>query len=374
MKVKNNYNECLTNLACSIRKYFGLEYKHNTLSYIDEILEKKQPRNVILFLFDGMGSNILDRNLDKDAFFIKNRYKKITTVFPATTTAATTAIRTGLNPCEHGWIGWNVYLEPIDKIITLYMNREKGKEETCREYFTVKDQLVNDTIADEINRKGEYKGLELFPFKAGNAKVYRDLDEMYTMINYALKEDGKHFIYAYNDEPDHTMHDFGPDSEEAKRLIETRNRKTEEFCKNLEDTLVIVVADHGHIKVDHIFLKDYPEITKMMERTTSIEQRAASFKIKEEYMEEFPVLFNKLFGKSFTLYTKKDVMESKLFGDGEPNKLFEPALGDFIAIAENDNKCLVTDGDEVLVSQHAGYTDDEVYIPLIIVDKCLHNK
>ena len=374
MKVKNNYNECLTNLACSIRKYFGLEYKHNTLSYIDEILEKKQPRNVILFLFDGMGSNILDRNLDKDAFFIKNRYKKITTVFPATTTAATTAIRTGLNPCEHGWIGWNVYLEPIDKIITLYMNREKGKEETCREYFTVKDQLVNDTIADEINRKGEYKGLELFPFKAGNAKVYRDLDEMYTMINYELKEDGKHFIYAYNDEPDHTMHDFGPDSEEAKRLIETRNRKTEEFCKNLEDTLVIVVADHGHIKVDHIFLKDYPEITKMMERTTSIEQRAASFKIKEEYMEEFPVLFNKLFGKSFTLYTKKDVMESKLFGDGEPNKLFEPALGDFIAIAENDNKCLVTDGDEVLVSQHAGYTDDEVYIPLIIVDKCLHNE
>ncbi|MBR4693699.1 MAG: alkaline phosphatase family protein [Bacilli bacterium] len=374
MKVKNNYNECLTNLACSIRKYFGLEYKHNTLSYIDEILEKKQPRNVILFLFDGMGSNILDRNLDKDAFFIKNRYKKITTVFPATTTAATTAIRTGLNPCEHGWIGWNVYLEPIDKIITLYMNREKGKEETYREYFTVKDQLVNDTIADEINRKGEYKGLELFPFKAGNAKVYRDLDEMYTMINYALKEDGKHFIYAYNDEPDHTMHDFGPDSEEAKRLIETRNRKTEEFCKNLEDTLVIVVADHGHIKVDHIFLKDYPEIMEMMERTTSIEQRAASFKIKEEYMEEFPVLFNKLFGKSFTLYTKKDVMESKLFGDGEPNKLFEPALGDFIAIAENDNKCLVTDGDEVLVSQHAGYTDDEVYIPLIIVDKCLHNK
>lgn len=41
MIVKNNYNECLTNLACSIRKYFGLEYRHNTLDYIDEILEKK---------------------------------------------------------------------------------------------------------------------------------------------------------------------------------------------------------------------------------------------------------------------------------------------------------------------------------------------
>ena len=374
MIVKNDYNECLTNLACSIRKYFGLDYKHNTLSYIDKILEDEKPRNVILFLFDGMGSNILDRNLDKDSFFIKNRYKKITTVFPATTTAATTAIRTGLNPCEHGWLGWNTYLEPIDKIITLYMNKEKGKDVTCREYFTVKDKLVNDTIADEINRKGEYKALELFPFKAGNAKVYRDLDEMYYMINHELKEDGKHFIYAYNDEPDHTMHDCGPDSEEAKMLIETRNRKTEEFCNTLEDTLVIIVADHGHIKVDHIFLKEYPEIMKMLERTTSIEQRACSFKIKKEYMEEFPRLFNKLFGEYFTLYTKEDVIESKLFGDGEPNELFEPALGDFIAIADKSNKCLVTDGDEVLVSQHAGYTDDEVYVPLIIVDKSLHNK
>ena len=31
MKVKNNYDECLTNLPCSIRKYFDLDYKHKPL-------------------------------------------------------------------------------------------------------------------------------------------------------------------------------------------------------------------------------------------------------------------------------------------------------------------------------------------------------
>ena len=40
MLVKNNYKECLTNLACSIRKYFELDYKHNTLDYIDKLLEE----------------------------------------------------------------------------------------------------------------------------------------------------------------------------------------------------------------------------------------------------------------------------------------------------------------------------------------------
>lgn len=41
MKVKNNYDECLTNLACSIRKYFDLDCKHKTLPYIDDILKRK---------------------------------------------------------------------------------------------------------------------------------------------------------------------------------------------------------------------------------------------------------------------------------------------------------------------------------------------
>lgn len=111
MKVKNNYNECLTNFACSIRKYFDLDYKHNTLSYIDKLLEEKNPKNVVTILFDGMGSNIIDRILKKDSFLIKNRIKSITTVFPATTVAATTSIMTGLNPVESGMLGWDMILK-----------------------------------------------------------------------------------------------------------------------------------------------------------------------------------------------------------------------------------------------------------------------
>ena len=65
MTVKNNYKECLTNLACSIRKYFDLEYKHNTIDYIDKILTENKPKNVVTILCDGMGSNIIDRVLER---------------------------------------------------------------------------------------------------------------------------------------------------------------------------------------------------------------------------------------------------------------------------------------------------------------------
>ena len=368
MVVKNNYNECLTNLACSIRKYFGLEYHHNTLTKIDDILDKYQPQNVIIILFDGMGSRILNRTLDSESFFIKNNLGEITSVFPPTTTAATTSIRTGLNPIEHGWLGWNMYIASIDKTITLFMNSEKGKKEKCSEFLEVKDKLVTKFIPDEINEIGTYKALSLFPFKTGNSKTYNDLDEMFNIIINETKQEEKKFIYAYNDEPDHTMHDYGPDSNKSIDLIKERNDKTKELFNKLEDTLLIVVADHGHIKTEHIFLNDYPEILNMLERTTSIEQRAVSFKIKKEYQEQFPKLFNQLFGEYFKLYNKQDIIDSRLFGDGVQNELFVSAIGDYLAIAYS-NKCIVTDGDEVLVSNHAGYTDDEIYIPLIVASK-----
>ncbi len=365
MQLKNDYNNCLTNLACSIRKYFKLEYKHKSLECIDKILEDTKPKNVVLILLDGMGSNILDRTLDKNSFLKKNKIKNITSVFPATTTAATTSIRTGLNPVEHGWLGWNMYIDSVDKVVTLYQNKEKGTNNKV----DVNELLNMNSIANEINDKNEFSAIELFPFPTGNVTVYKDFTELMDIIEEETKKDNKKFIYAYNDEPDHTMHLLGPAAEKVKELIQERNDKIEELSKKIEDTLIIVVADHGHIKIDNLFLEEYPEVYNMLERTTSIEQRAVSFKIKKEYYEQFPTIFNKYFGKWFNLYTKKEIIDSKLFGDGKEHKYFNSALGDYIAIAENSNKTLVTPGDDILVSQHAGYTDDEVYIPLIAIKK-----
>ena len=104
---------------------------------------------------------------------------------------------------------------------------------------------------------------------------------MISIIEKECQKKEKKYIYAYDDEPDHTMHDLGPDSKEAKELIKTRNHKIEELSKKLDDTITFIVADHGHIKTENLYLKDYPELQNMLERTTSIEPRATSFKVKK---------------------------------------------------------------------------------------------
>ena len=366
MEVKNNYNECLTNLACSIRKYFGLDYKHNTLDYIDKILEEYKPKNVVTILCDGMGSNILDRMLDKDSFLIKNRLKPITTVFPATTVAATTSMMTGLNPCETGMLGWDMYYKSIDKTITVFMNSEKGDSE-CKpldeaiEYN--KKYMKRKTISEEINEKGLYKGYSLFPF---GDKAYSTLDEMYEKIEKLCNEDGKKYIYAYDTDPDNTMHKIGCDKPEIKEIIKDINKKIEELSNKLTDTIIFVVADHGHHNVENIFIKDYPDVEECLLRNTSIEPRAVNFFIKPDKKEKFVKLFNKYFSKDFDLHPMEDVIESKLFGDGKENEIFKDALGDYLAIGKT-NKTLLYKGSEPLKSQHAGYTDDEILVPLIVI-------
>ena len=125
MDFKVNYNECLVNLANSIRKYYGLKTHHSTLSYVDDILEERKPETVILFLFDGMGSKMLERIMPEDSYFRKHMIKEITSVYPPTTTAATTSVRTGLTPMEHGFMGWNTYLKQLNKTITLFLYGEK---------------------------------------------------------------------------------------------------------------------------------------------------------------------------------------------------------------------------------------------------------
>src|SRR5665648_355708 len=85
-----DYNNCLVNLACSILKHFGAHPQHATLPVLDSLL-KKQYTNVVVMLFDGMGSEALEFHLPEDSFLRRHCTADISSVFPPTTTAAITS-------------------------------------------------------------------------------------------------------------------------------------------------------------------------------------------------------------------------------------------------------------------------------------------
>lgn len=357
-----NYNNCLTNVSNSILKYFNCNTYHETLPELDNILNKKEYKNIILILYDGMGANILDRHLSEFDFLKKYKIKYIDAVFPPTTTASTTSVLSGLNPNEHGWLGWDLYFKEEDEIVTIFLNTKKDTDDIVSSENLANKYYRYKSIVEIISQK--YQTLYL---KSFGEDRFIDLDDMNNKIVDFCNKEGKRFIYAYYDEPDHTMHELGTDTDEVKDLFKKINKSTEELCKRLDDdTLVIILADHGHLNCEYFTLSDYPDIFSLLKRDISIESRACNFFIKDGRKEEFEKLFNKYFGDYFELYMKEEVIGKKIFGVGENHDKFADSLGDYLAVATS-NKYIRYDENSVnLTSMHAGITLDEILVPLIV--------
>ncbi len=198
--------------------------------------------------------------------------------------------------------------------------------------------------------------------------AFHSLEEMNERILNYSKEEGKKFIYAYYDEPDHTLHEVGTDSPKIKEWLQTINKSTEKLCRELEESLVIVVADHGHINSQAITLSEYKDLFSLLKRDLSIEGRACNFFIKDGEQEKFKTLFHQYFKEDFLLYSKEQVKKESLFGRGEEHLRFDETLGDFLAIATHNKYFRYNENSVDLKSMHAGITEDEILVPFILYD------
>ena len=355
-----NYNDCITNLACSILKYFDCKYTHNTIGDVDKVLEENNPQNVIVILYDGMGYNLINRILPEDSFIRQNMLRSYSSVCPATTTASTTAMLSGLNPCEHGWLGWNLYIPPFGKIVTMFTNTLKDKEEQAADYSVAYKYYPYKNLIDNINET-ENSAYIISPF-AGIR--YDSLDDMINKIIEVSKKDGKKYIYAYFESPDDLMHLFGTNSKEARDSFFEIDKATKRLSEQLENAVLIITADHGHMNTDAILISDYPDFNNTLDGDVWIEGRFCAFKVKDE--ERFKELFKKYFGKDFLLKSKEEIINEKFFGDGIENQYFRDSLGDYFGLGISNKTFKYDENSHVYASSHAGITEDEMDIPLVL--------
>ena len=349
-----DYKNNIVNIAGSIEKYFDLKSDVSSLGEIDEVLNSYKPKNVVVILFDGMGYNLINKKIP-NTFLVNNIVKRITSTCQATTTSATTSIMTGKYPCTHGYLGWDMYYKNENAFVTMFTNTYKDSD---KEYpFNIAEKYFSyETITDRILENGKYHSKIVFPIKY--EETYNDIDEMLSMIKSNLNRKEKNYVYAYYMDPDSTLHDKGNNSKEVLSILKMINDKCEKFANEINDTLLIITSDHGHIDTEYIYLSDYPDLFDLITSNVWLEGRCCAFNVTDKTL--FEKLFNKYFSEYFKLMSKDEVIESKLFGLDNENKYFCDSIGNFIALAKSDN---------IFKSNHAGFTEDEMYVPLIMVKK-----
>ena len=366
---KPNYNKSILSVASSVLKHYGVkDCEHKTLEEFDALLNKNY-KNVVVMLFDGLGVSAINEHLSEGSFLRKHLVTPISSVFPPTTTAATTTILTGLAPIEHAWLGWDLYFEELNENVTIFRNTLQRNGEKAADYIVTDRYIPYESIFQRIERcSGDVSTHFVSPFSPTH--TVGDIRGICSTVKKICKKQGRKYIYTYCPEPDHTMHEFGVKDKRVKSLIRKINKKTEKLSKRLKDTLIVITADPGLIDSEWLYLEDYPTVMNMLKKPPSIESRALSLFVKDCEKDKFTSEWEKHFSKDFVLLDKKQVYEMKLFGDGVAHERADGFIGDYLSVAVGNVSMGYSRSDNNLIGMHAGATKDEMTIPFIAIE-CL---
>lgn len=370
-----DYDRSILSTTSSILAYYGVNSIYPTLPELDAYL-RTEPRHVALIIADGAGVSPLNGALPSDSYMRRHVAATVTSVFPSTTTAATTSYYCGQSAYEHGWLGWQLYF---------------------REYATDATTFMRSTYYTGRPIAGPQPAPTLMPFETVFEKIKRARPDVVTRSQYAFDTYSDHgvgerlrigsfaelcdnlvrishtdkpgFTISYWGEPDSSMHADGVGSEAALKQFRMIDRELSSLSKRARDMLIIVTADHGLINSAPIYLNDYPDIMELVIMPPMIETRAAALYVKPYRRGEFEYLFQKYFGEKFLLLSREDVYRTGIFGRGARHRKFDDFIGDYIACAVADKNLafrIPGGGDDTLVGKHAGLTEEEMLVPVII--------
>lgn len=362
-----NFKNCNLNISATLAEFLGADNKNATILLLKKEL-KKNYKNIVFICFDGLGINPININLEKNAILRKNIAKILVSTFPSTTTNATTSLLTNTLPLEHGWLGWNLYFEEINKNLDLYNKKDSKTGEVIPFNMPIEDN--SDYYFD--HSKSEYEINTIFmPYvivkhPERNTKITNEF-ELCDAIRKIISKEGKQFVYAYLDEPDAIMHFCGVSSREAKQKIESINTEIEKLYNESEDTLFIITADHGQVDITGYveFYKD-KELNDMLVCEPYLDARAPAFRVKAGLKPDFEKRFMEKYGNDFILFKSQDLIDKGYFGfRGDKGYL----LGDYIAIGTNTNKQFLWNETKTRYLGHHTSLTDEMLVPLILLKK-----
>jgi len=362
-----DYNNSILNVTATILKHYHAPSIYASIPELEAYL-RYQPKHVILVLLDGMGIDIINRYLNPDDFIRKHLKKTITSVFPPTTVAATNAVLSGLPPYSSGYLGWVQYFKKEKTNQIVFLNQD-FYDPNIKFDFVFRERYLNyPTIYEQIVRNSpNQKTYELFPSFRANG--FDSFSQQADRVVELTKKDEENFTYIYWTEPDFTEHDFGTVADQTEQVLRLLNEQVERLSQQInQDTLFIVIADHGFADVVGIDLFDDLEIMNMLRRKPSMEPRATNFFVKPLMKKKFKNIFNKKYGNDFILYKKEELYQAGLLGFGVKHPMLEDFIGDYIAISVSDKMFNFKEHSKFL-GHHAGLTKKEMEVPLVIFYK-----
>lgn len=399
--VTPRYNgQCISNLPDTFLRLLHSK-SELTVSYqrLYDYAGQSNIENVIFVLLDGFGFNSVYYAKERFGLPSFERLEQrslvlpLTSVFPSTTSTATTSLHTGLTPQEHGIIGYTMYLSEIGAITQMLdMGPIYGRKSLFELGFDPEKFVGRRTLHEKLGEDGvpstlylsKYivgSGLSQITNRGANVVPILTCPDLFATLRKNLESQtasSANFHFAYYASPDTIAHVRGPSSvtyaSEIESIFHTINRELfEKLHKNIaKRTLLLISADHGLAEIkeeDIIDLAVHSELLQMLKVPPTGDSRCLILHSRSE--EEIPKIeayFRAKLPNEFHLMKSKDALTQGLFGFGESKEQLSDRIGDLIAIPKG-NKAVdnsnIQPRTEYVPGRHGGLSPDEMIVPLI---------
>jgi len=373
----------LVNLMASLARAFGAGSSHYPALDPDPGLGLEDARTVILWVIDGLGDHYLARQ--PGSTLAGHRVRGLTSVFPATTSAALTSIITGRPPRGHGVTGWFMYVHELGAVTAwLPFGPRVGKGQWSGIEPESAELLQRDAIWDRFRAETHVvqpAWLVDTPYsravtgRQARRHGYQGLDELREVLVRIAREPGRQrrFVYAYWPDLDTLSHQHGVDSAPVLDQFRSIDIAWQRLLDGLQgtDTVVLGTADHGLIDTAPertLYLEDHPELAEMLALPLCGEPRAAYCYLRPGTETDFQLYCRERLASVCQAVRAEELIAAGWFGPMPEHPQLRRRIGDWVLLPADGwvlKDRLVGEGRFAQVGVHGGASASEQWVPLI---------
>ena len=363
----------LVNLMASIVEACGGRALHPRLGHC----ALGEPRNIVLFIVDGLGDNYLAR---RGGELAAKRRRAITSVFPSTTASAITTTYTGCTPLEHGLTGWFTYFGEAACVGAALPFKSRGDLQPLGARGVRPDDIyVRRSIFEQIPLRSivvtgrdivdsEYNARHC---RGAERVAYETLEELVSQIERSIKSsEERKYVYAYWPAYDQVSHRYGCESREARAEFERIDAAFAELCRRLRgtETALVATADHGFVDVSPEESLELPSRLAAQLRFPLCGERRVAY-CHVHAPADFAKQAKDWLGERADVVPSRELRERGWFGGGTPHARFAERIGDVALVMRERytvKDWVAGESRHLHVGNHGGPSEDEMLIPLVM--------
>ncbi|THG35861.1 alkaline phosphatase family protein [Glaciibacter flavus] len=336
-------------------------------------------RHAVVVLVDGLGAANL-RQAAGHARYLSTRFTKravITGVFPATTAVGLGSLCTGVDPGQHGLVGYRVLDAANDRVVNQLSGWDDGMVPTVWQPLpTVFERAVAAGVPAYAVGPHRFadSGLSQALLRGAQYVPARSIADRFARASELIASTERALVYVYVPELDMAGHARGWESDRWIGELETLDAEIAAFARTLpSSTGALVTADHGILDVaaeKQVLFDTAPELIANV-RHVGGDPRCLYLYIEPDAphgaVDSLARSWRDLEGHRARVFTRDEAVADGLFG--ETTDAARSRIGDVVVsaraqIAYYDSRDPNVSARQ-MIGQHGAFTDDEMRVPCI---------